>query len=131
MPSKQQRCTYCEAPATLLCDYVLGWPVFSRDENGKDRPPHTCDLPMCAKCGKRQGVMHVRLSQKVNGRRGFFDSIDHCLEHGNESMYPTKRITDAEAERRHREIRAAAERRALDNGVMPMPRTADDQLQLF
>jgi hypothetical protein len=134
MPQQQQRCVYCNEPATLLCDFTIGQPVFSRGDDGKPRPFHTCDLPMCAKHREQRGSMHVRFSTSVNGRRGMFDTIDHCLEHaGQREAIPTPRITDAAAARLRREIQVAAHRRAVDQlGLQPsaLPATAE-QGELF
>lgn len=132
MPKQQPRCCYCNEPATLLCDFTLGRPVFDRGADGKPKPFHTCDLPVCRAHAEHRGTMHVRLSQSVNGRRGFFDTTDHCLEHaGQQSPVPAPKIVDGEAERLRRVVRERAERRALDSGVLPAPRSSADQLDLF
>lgn len=131
MPKAQQRCTYCSEPATLLCDYHLGKPTFSRGQDGQLRPWYTCDLPMCRNHAEHRGNLHVRFSQSVNGKHGFFDSIDYCLEHAGQRNVPAPRIVEGEAERLRRVVRERAERRALESGVLPVPLAADDQLALF
>jgi hypothetical protein len=120
MPKQQQRCFYCNEPATLLCDFHLGWAIgqFVHDANGSSwraidtsKPPYTCDLPMCRAHAENRGSMHVRFSQSVNGRRGMFDTIDHCLEHAGQSDVGAPRILESEAERLRYVVRENARRR--------------------
>jgi hypothetical protein len=140
MPQQQPRCTYCNEPSTLLCDFKLGW-AFGERVREKDgtswlpadtsKPPYTCDVPMCRKHAEQRGGMHVRFSQRVNGRRGFFDTIDHCLEHAGQSDVGAQRILEAEAERLRRVVRERAQRRALESGVRPDPTLPASQGTLF
>jgi hypothetical protein len=142
MPQQQQRCVYCNEPATLLCDFILGWGIgeLVRDRRGPawnaidtTRPPHTCDMPMCLAHAEHRGTMHVRMSRSKNGRRGFFDTFDHCLEHAGQSDTGAPVIPDDEAERLRRAVHALAQRRAMrERGVLPAPpRSSAGQLDLF
>lgn len=127
MTRQQQRCTYCHEPATLLCDFQLGRPMFDRGPNGTPKPWHTCDLPVCRAHGKQVGMLHVKA-----GRKGYFDTFDRCLEHvGVSEAVPTPRIVDGEAERLRRAVRERAQRRALENGVRPDPTLPASQGTLF
>jgi hypothetical protein len=129
----QQRCAYCNAPATLLCDFQLGMPVPSYASNGDLRRAHTCDLPTCRAHAQHRGNIHVRLTQRVNGRRGYFETIDYCLEHASSHPWRSQHIRDCDAEQMRREIRATAHRRAVDElGLHPdaLPATIDQE-ELF
>ncbi|WP_175787459.1 hypothetical protein [Burkholderia anthina] len=137
---RQQRCTYCSEPATLLCDFKLGWAIgeLQRERDGSTwhaidsaRPPHTCDMPMCRAHAENRGGMHVRF-RGAHGRRGFFDSIDHCLEHAGQSDAGTPVITDDEASRLRRAVHALAQRRAMrERGVVPGQPLPPNQGELF
>lgn len=141
MPQQQQRCCYCNEPATLLCDFKIGWAIgeLVRDRRGPawnaidtSKPPYTCDLPVCSEHAKRVGSFHARMSKSVNGRRGFFETIDHCIEHAGQGDAGAPVIPESEAERLRRAVHAIAQRRAMrERGVLPAPRSSADQLDLF
>lgn len=74
------RCLFCDAPATHLCDAVIALPDGGWHKQ-RGKPPyrvttmeamlsesHTCDAPFCAKHGKTVG--------HISGKD--CDTIDHC-----------------------------------------------------
>nr|WP_302443986.1 hypothetical protein [Hafnia alvei] len=72
---KKQSCMFCGAPATLLCDGVIG---YDADEDingmmtGMPRKIHTCDAPMCRDCAAWQGNIFW------HGPSSGMDTKDHC-----------------------------------------------------
>ncbi|MGL9720115.1 hypothetical protein [Symbiopectobacterium sp.] len=72
---KKQNCMFCGAPATLLCDGILGYDA-DEDENGMmtgmPRKMHTCDAPMCRACATWQE--NIFWHEQSSG----MDSTDHC-----------------------------------------------------
>ncbi|MBT9430286.1 MULTISPECIES: hypothetical protein [Symbiopectobacterium] len=72
---KKQNCMFCGAPATLLCDGVIGYDT-DEDENGMmvsmPLKMHTCDAPMCRACATWQGNIFW------HGKSSGMDSTDYC-----------------------------------------------------
>lgn len=49
----KERCWFCrKRKATLLCDFVVGWVVTSKDFR---KTSQTCDRQMCEKCATHLG----------------------------------------------------------------------------
>ena len=103
-----EQCIRCGNVATLLCDYIIGWP------HNKDEPkyadakalPFRCDAPLCDNCGKQVGTMYF------HGKHSGGDTIDHCMIHadaGREKIIPMS-LNDAITKRRlvHCELRRLA-----------------------
>ncbi|MFM0226130.1 hypothetical protein [Paraburkholderia dipogonis] len=122
MRPKPPKCFYCSNPSTLLCDYVFGW-----TECG-DRL-HTCDMPTCRDHAEYRGWIHIKGPPGVGG----FDSRDYCPEHcGQDDSRSGGTITDDEAERLRRTVRALAERRLMrERGVLRSPAPLPEQGKLF
>ena len=72
---KKAQCMFCDSPATLLCDGLLGFdaPV---DENGvmtaAPKKLHTCDAPLCRSCATWHGNIFF------SGRHAGMDTRDYC-----------------------------------------------------
>ena len=132
--NRPANCIYCDSPTTLLCDFKLGWAIgeLVRERDGSTwhaingaRPPHTCDMPVCSAHAENRGSIHVRLSKSVNGRRGYFETIDHCLEHAGQSDAHAPVIPDDEADRLRRAVHANARRRLMrERGALQPPSPA-------
>ena len=132
MKQNLPRCTYCDAPSTLLCDFTLGMPDPVYDHVSNLRAPHTCDLPICREHAEHRGNMHIRFSETIKGRRGYFDTIDYCMEHAGAADMHTGSVTDDEAERLRRAVHALAQRRAMrERGVIHGPELGPAQGSLF
>jgi hypothetical protein len=103
----EDRCACCGAPATLLCDFVIGrewtvsqwwpgslrhpWRGWQRRTGGDEARHFTCDRPLCDACAIHQGNMFLC------GKEGGIESIDHCPEHAgkHDSLAPV--ISEEEA----------------------------------
>ncbi|MGA9617571.1 MAG: hypothetical protein WBR09_10430 [Serratia proteamaculans] len=71
---KKPTCMFCDEPATLLCDGLIGWDA-DEDHNGlmqNCRGMFTCDAPMCRTCG----TWHNNLF--FDGKVRFVDTHDLC-----------------------------------------------------
>lgn len=91
-------CLWCSAPATRLCDAVIGAPVLP------SRELWTCDAPLCDACS------YERTRVVFCGQDPGVDSIDECPEHKGLSMSETlvcASESDAVALRRRMRIRLA------------------------
>lgn len=117
-----ERCVFCQQPATLLCDFILGFKFggysgcdgavaykvgrLSEYVPGKGLPcvdsddpeMFTCDAPMCESCSKCSG--HVFFDGDAT--HTFIESIDHCPMHHSVRLNP--RPITAEAAERMREM---------------------------
>lgn len=111
---KKHSCMLCGAPATLLCDGLIGWDA-DEDEHGKMskcRGMFTCDAPMCQNCATWHGNIFFK------GKAGGMDTKDLCplcqklyeakehirvAEHRKYSALPQPCLTKEQAEK----IRAA------------------------
>ncbi|HGB6110264.1 TPA: hypothetical protein ACIVVX_004964 [Salmonella enterica subsp. enterica serovar Thompson] len=128
---KKPVCMFCGAPATLLCDGIIGWDA-DEDEHGhmtKCRAMFTCDAPVCRNCATWHGniffdgkirMMDTRdlcpLCQKLHEAGKFIRVADHRKN----SALPQPCLTEEQADR----IRAAhwagfTGRRAGDVKVVP------------
>ncbi|WP_082716454.1 hypothetical protein [Burkholderia sp. BDU5] len=117
-------CFYCNQPATLLCDFKLGWPIggYERGRDGIEFPvralaaPYTCDVPLCREHAQYRGWLHVSA-----GRKSYFDSYDYCLEHIDVPDASTTLMPESEADRLRRAVRANAQRRLMRKRGVPYP----------
>ncbi|EHK4456894.1 hypothetical protein H7M61_002302 [Salmonella enterica] len=128
---KKSVCMFCGAPATLLCDGIIGWDA-DEDEHGhmtKYRAMFTCDAPVCRNCATWHGNIFF------DGKIRMMDTRDLCplcqklheageyirvAEHRKNSALPQPCLTEEQADR----IRAAhwagfTGRRAGDVKVLP------------
>jgi hypothetical protein len=111
------RCCHCGAPATLLCDHVLG-----REWNGSAIKPaadrltehssyrftsatgdcriFTCDRPLCDACAANEGATFYDGTTPGGGRRrGWIVSTDYCRDHaGGQDMAAVPVLSGAEAD---------------------------------
>lgn len=132
----KEHCFYCDAPATLLCDFRLGLPFGERlrDRKGReydvttiDKPPHTCDMPLCRDHAEYRGWLHINA-----GRNSRFDSYDYCPEHQGMSDTGAPVMQESEAERLRRVVKANAQRRLMrKRGALRSPPPPPEQLPLF
>ncbi|HFW5273277.1 TPA: hypothetical protein ACJG01_003621 [Salmonella enterica subsp. salamae serovar 21:z10:[z6]] len=128
---KKSVCMFCGAPATLLCDGIIGWDA-DEDELGhmtKCRGMFTCDAPVCRSCATWHGNIFF------DGKIRMMDTRDLCplcqklheagesirvADHRKNSALPQPCLTKEQADR----IRAAhwagfTGRRAGDVKVLP------------
>ncbi|EHV3469862.1 hypothetical protein RCK85_10325 [Salmonella enterica subsp. enterica serovar Stanley] len=128
---KKSVCMFCGAPATLLCDGIIGWDA-DEDKHGymkKCRVMFTCDAPVCRNCATWHGNIFF------DGKIRMMDTRDLCplcqklheagesirvAEHQKNSALPQPCLTEEQADR----IRAAhwagfTGRRAGDVKVLP------------
>ncbi len=71
---KKPVCMFCDAPATLLCDGIIGWDA-DEDELGhmtKCRGMFTCDAPVCRNCATWHGNIFF------DGKIRMMDTRDLC-----------------------------------------------------
>ncbi|EDA4455778.1 hypothetical protein F8796_18395 [Salmonella enterica] len=71
---KKPVCMFCGAPATLLCDGIIGWDA-DEDEHGhitKCRAMFTCDAPVCRNCVTWHGNIFF------DGKIRMMDTRDLC-----------------------------------------------------
>lgn len=71
---KKPVCMFCGAPATLLCDGIIGWDA-DEDEHGymtKCRGMFTCDAPVCRNCATWHGNIFF------DGKIRMMDTRDLC-----------------------------------------------------
>lgn len=132
----KQRCFYCSSPATLLCDFRLGLPFGERlrdikgveyDVTTIDKPPHTCDMPLCRDHAEYRGWLHIKA-----GRNSHFDSYDYCPEHVGMVDTGAPVMQESEAEHLRRVVVANAQRRLMrERGAIRSPAAAPEQGQLF
>lgn len=111
-------CIVCGAPATRLCDFLIGgqlgghasyrgkeYPVYDLDG-----PSFTCDAPLCDAHARRVGVRFVC------GKDGQHDVIEHCPIHdGAEADCRPMTFEEAEAIRRHAHAQLRRMRMVLIN----------------
>lgn len=114
-----EKCFYCDAPGTKLCDFVLGWTIGGYVRTGKvadnqfyatcciDGPMFTCDMSMCDEHSSYQGMFHA------SGKAGFSESIDYCPEHIGHKDHKAPPMLEDEAATLRRAVRAAAYRRMM------------------
>lgn len=111
---KKSVCMFCGAPATLLCDGIIGWDA-DEGEHGhmtKCRGMFTCDAPVCRNCATWHGNIFF------DGKIRMMDTRDLCplcqklheagesirvAEHRKNSALPQPCLTEEQADR----IRAA------------------------
>lgn len=132
----KQRCFYCSKAATLLCDFKLGWAIgeLVRERDGStwhaingERPPHTCDMPLCRDHAEYRGWLHVKA-----GKNSHFDSYDYCPEHVGMVDTGAPVIQESEAERLRRVVVANAQRRLMrERGAIRSPAPPREQGKLF
>lgn len=94
-PAKPDPCIQCGAPSSRLCDFCIGWPIAEYvrvgqpSENrfmalvgtngaGEAPLPFTCDAPLCDRCTKEVGRIHM------SGKSGMVDPIDRCPQHAGD-----------------------------------------------
>ncbi len=66
---KKALCMFCGAPATLLCDGIIGWDA-DEDKHGhmtKCRGMFTCDAPVCRNCATWHGNIFFRWKDPDDG----------------------------------------------------------------
>lgn len=71
---KKSVCMFCGAPATLLCDGIIGWDA-NEDKHGhmtKCRGMFTCDAPLCRNCATWHGNIFI------DGKIRMMDTRDLC-----------------------------------------------------
>ena len=136
MKEPKERCFYCDRPATLLCDFVLGLPTdgYERSPDGtvylvaKIAPMHTCDMPLCRDHAQHRGNIHIKARKPIGG----FDTIDHCPEHRDVPDTGARVIRDEEVEQVRRAVRALALRRLMrERGSVPASPIPPLQGELF
>lgn len=104
------RCFHCGRPATLLCDYILGFEKAGTQQI-PGYPPHdvidddsemfTCDRPLCDRCATNKG--HTFYC----GKGGWIQSHDYCRGHAQEGGHEGLRIlTRPEAEAMQKQLMA-------------------------
>lgn len=108
-------CIKCGAPSTRLCDFCIGWPIAEYvrvgqpSENrfmaltgsnaaGETPLPFTCDAPLCDRCTKEVGRIHM--SAKV----GMVDPIDRCPLHTDIAADRIVPMDQAEADALRRDV---------------------------
>jgi hypothetical protein len=133
---KKERCFYCSSPATLLCDFKLGWAAgeLVRERDGStwlaingERPPHTCDIPLCREHAEYRGWLHIKA-----GRDSHFDSYDYCPEHVGMVDTSAPVMQESEAESLRRVVVANARRRLMrERGALHSPLPVPEQGKLF
>lgn len=107
---KRRECIVCGAPATLWCDYPLGWTrdlgrmrressiqihAPSHAVRQRYRIQHSCDADLCRNCGSERGHWHARMR---SGRgdvdhavgRGIWDTVDFCPGHEGNGQFTTE-----------------------------------------
>jgi hypothetical protein len=132
----KQRCFYCDAPATLLCDFHLEWvgEAVRRSDGSAwhaihtSKPPYTCDMQLCREQAECRGWLHI----KAKGPAGGFDSYDYCSEHRGMVDTGAPMMEELEAERLRRVVQANAQRRLMrERGVLRSPPPPLGQGDLF
>jgi hypothetical protein len=133
----KQRCFYCSAPATLLCDFHLGWAIgaLMRGRDGLawrardgSTPPYTCDMPLCRDHAECRGWVHFKAAAPIGG----FDSRDYCPEHRGIVDTGAPVMEESEADRLRRVVQANAQRRLMrERGALRSPPPAPEQGSLF
>jgi hypothetical protein len=111
---KKERCAFCGQPATLLCDFVLGFEIkgwtmcnaqaaFNADRfeefvpgkglpyGNMDSACFTCDAPLCEACAHHHGLIFFDGDKKHTA----IDSRDTCPLHPKE-MSPRAPVITAE-----------------------------------
>lgn len=112
------RCMWCDEPATVLCDAVIGMAAVTCTRHprtgavtllaGTERDGSirtwTCDAPMCRRCASAIG--------RVCFGRKHSDTIDRCPFHVERGEAPLRDLImfEDEAERRRREVHAEIRR---------------------
>lgn len=111
---KKALCMFCGAPATLLCDGIIGWDADEDKHRHmtKCRGMFTCDAPVCRNCTTWHGNIFF------DGKIRMMDTRDLCplcqklheagksirvAEHRKNSALPQPCLTEEQADR----IRAA------------------------
>jgi hypothetical protein len=115
---RSERCAFCDKPATLLCDFVLGHEIlgwtacrgdaalkadrFEEFVPGKGLPytgagakMFTCDAPLCESCTRCIGHTFFDGDKKHTG----VERIDLCQLHNGHQNSRTICITAEQAER--------------------------------
>ncbi|QKT18942.1 hypothetical protein HPG84_14805 [Salmonella enterica] len=107
-------CLFCGAPATLLCDGIIGWDADGNKHGHmtRCRGMFTCDAPVCRSCATWHGNIFI------DGKIRMMDTRDLCpmcqklheagehirvAEHRKNSALPQPCLTEEQADR----IRAA------------------------
>ena len=101
----ESACIACGRPATLLCDFVIG---FERDHDQPligplDSEMYRCDAPICGTCGTRAGNVFFT---------GSVDTIDYCPVHAHSEREGLP-LFAAEAARIRRDAWATLRRKTL------------------
>jgi hypothetical protein len=94
MPDDDAPCFHCGAPATLLCDHVLGVEIGDYQwHKGSLSSPHqgwfpvvtdesrvfTCDRPLCEACATNRGAIFFDGDEANTG----VETRDYCREHAD------------------------------------------------
>jgi hypothetical protein len=115
----QDKCFYCDAPATRYCDFTLGGPIGGYERVGHVREnrfyacfdieqlPYRCDIAMCEQHATQVGNIFMK---------GGNDTVDHCPEHVGKDDFQRTPCTEAEADEMRRFVRATAKRRLIREG---------------
>lgn len=70
-------CTFCDEPATLACDYVLGRDAATCVELCEvSDTVYRCDLLMCRSCAEFIASLHFKTPEG-----GEYDTVDLCRYH--------------------------------------------------
>lgn len=96
--SEEALCHHCDAPATRLCDFTLGYATDKDVISLKDERI-TCDRPLCDSCARQVGWTTL----------GGFDTIDRCRDHAecNERPRPGP-LRQLLAEKRRLQVKTVA-----------------------
>lgn len=109
-------CLICGEPATLLCDFVLGFQIVATLPHPvmDDSAMWTCDAPLCATHAKHAGNRFFSGSKAVEG----VESVDYCPVHRESSPLEAKPMFAADAAFLRRGIWSRLRRQSI-HAVLP------------
>ena len=134
---RRSRCFYCLAPATLLCDGILGWRrVWHQQPEGAARfqgtaegwwcidtsqggdEMVTCDRPLCEDCAHRAGVTFMCGTGPAAG----METTDHCRDCAENAGKSAPLLSDEELDalQRRRAIRPSGRYDSLRELAAPL-----------
>jgi hypothetical protein len=85
---RRSSCYHCGTPATLLCDFILGY----EGSVSLDSRVFTCDRPLCRRCADSDDPIFFC------GKEGGVVVKDYCKDHAPFDERRPRVITEAEAE---------------------------------
>ncbi len=123
-----ERCLFCNEPATRLCDQAIGLVWTGERQKAKGRAPHrvtsmeamlshdyTCSAPCCDK--------HAHVAGFICGKDS--DTIDHCAGCFGLDLHPVGLLTPAEIDVRRRMMHAAYRRSRICSMTTTAPGERD------